>query len=389
MFITEARLARKGESWVALDGVNGDTQWRRYSLDDCDTALLARATQSPGEGDPVSVFDVIALSNYQGLGGAIKTAPRIAREIFSAVRSADLLVVRTPGPLSTLAVLAARVSKIPYAVEVVGDIYEVLALGSIPGIRRLAPLGRLVTQWICAAASAGRFVTRETLQQTYPVKNGPTIAISNVQIADSQICQTPRLSRHHRNELRLIAVGTQEVPYKGHDIALQAVALLCRNHPSIDFSLELVGGGRLHEELKSQAQTLGIDDSVSFRGQLSPKEVVEAIDNADVLLQPSLSEGLPRTVIEAMSRALPVVGSRVGGIPELVAPEFLINPGDAEELSSILALLLDDSVYHKQSSRSLEESAKYALSELDHRFATWSDWLSSIAHRREVVGQDI
>lgn len=58
---------------------------------------------------------------------------------------------------------------------------------------------------------------------------------------------------------------------------------------------------------------------------LSTREVFEKLDVADIYIQPSLQEGLPRAVVEAMSRGCPVIGARTGGIPELINEKFIVE----------------------------------------------------------------
>ena len=97
---------------------------------------------------------------------------------------------------------------------------------------------------------------------------------------------------------------------------------------------------------------LGIRNEVSFLGVRPNAEVFDQIDAARVVAVPSVvtdagdMDGLPNVVLEALGMSRPVVGSRVSAIPELLVDGetgFLVEPGDANELSAKLGLLLDDS----------------------------------------------
>src|SRR5439155_26719861 len=102
----------------------------------------------------------------------------------------------------------------------------------------------------------------------------------------------------------------------------------CRQ-AGLDVTLDIVGDGRFRPELDRLAAELGIREQVCFRGQLPAGEPVRArLDAADLFVLPSRSEGLPRAMVEAMARALPCIGSNVGGILELLAPEDLAPAGD-------------------------------------------------------------
>lgn len=108
--------------------------------------------------------------------------------------------------------------------------------------------------------------------------------------------------------------------------------------------LVIVGEGYLEERLRETARSLGLADSVLFTGfQMDVSEIIPAFD---VAVLPSLFEGMGRVLLEAMAMEKPVVGSRVGGIPDLVKDGvngLLITPGHAHELAETLKRILGDS----------------------------------------------
>jgi len=103
--------------------------------------------------------------------------------------------------------------------------------------------------------------------------------------------------------------------------------------------LTLVGGGPLEEELRRRVAAMGAEDRVHFAGRRPHDEVPDWIAAADVLCLPSLREGCPNVVLEALASGRPVVASRVGGVPELV-PEgagILVPPADPSSLAGALS----------------------------------------------------
>ena len=79
----------------------------------------------------------------------------------------------------------------------------------------------------------------------------------------------------------------------------------------------------------------------------------------------SRTEGLPRALIEAMAAGLPCIGTRVGGIPELLDDEALVAPGDAEALAARIRAFLDDAgLFERQAARNLREASIYAAPRL-------------------------
>src|SRR4029079_13213441 len=122
------------------------------------------------------------------------------------------------------------------------------------------------------------------------------------------------------------------------------------------------GDGRHRAELEARAARLGIAERVRFAGALPAGERVGAgVDAADLFVLPSHQEGLPRAMIEAMARALPCVGSTVGGIPELLPPEAMVPPGDAVALARKLWEVGKDPVrMASMSAQNLETARQYS-----------------------------
>ncbi|HEU4642464.1 MAG TPA: glycosyltransferase [Gemmatimonadaceae bacterium] len=142
-----------------------------------------------------------------------------------------------------------------------------------------------------------------------------------------------------RDELLLVAVGNL-YPVKGHMVLLRALAAL-RDASVARWRLAIAGRGEEEEPLRAFAAREGIADRVHLLGFRS--DVPDILAAADAFVMPSLSEGLPLALVEAMSMALPILASDVGGIPEVVArgEEALLSPpGDADALAAALRDLL-------------------------------------------------
>ncbi len=110
------------------------------------------------------------------------------------------------------------------------------------------------------------------------------------------------------------------------------------------FKLVIVGDGEELENLKKQAQELGLGERVVFKGKLTLEQTRDEMKNCYCLVLPSLTEGLGRVLIEAGALAKPLIGSRTGGIVDLIIPEkngFLTEPGKTNDLIEKLSILLD------------------------------------------------
>ncbi len=128
---------------------------------------------------------------------------------------------------------------------------------------------------------------------------------------------------------------------KGHDLLIRAFKEIRKQKPQA--RLVIVGGGHLLESLKTLASRLELSDAVIFTGFL--EDVPRIIATFDVAVLPSYFEGMGRVLLEAMAMEKPVVGTRVGGIPDLIEEGLngcLVSPGDEKELASAVLSILND-----------------------------------------------
>jgi glycosyltransferase involved in cell wall biosynthesis len=141
-------------------------------------------------------------------------------------------------------------------------------------------------------------------------------------------------------EPRLLCIG-RLIPIKGHLVLLRALAQARMRVP--DVSLDIAGRGPLAPALKAYVRELGLGDAVRFLGFVSPVEA--AIEEAAIVVVPSIGEGFGMVALEAMERARPVIASSVGGLPEIVADGetgLVVPPADTEALAEAIVTLAGD-----------------------------------------------
>ncbi len=139
---------------------------------------------------------------------------------------------------------------------------------------------------------------------------------------------------------RLVFVG-RLAAVKGVPVLLEALARLLRDDTEV--SLTLVGDGPDREWIEARITELGLDQAVVITGYQSQDSVARHLAEADIFVLPSFAEGLPVVLMEAMASRLPVVTTRIAGVPELVEDGmsgFLVPAGDAESLAARLAELI-------------------------------------------------
>ena len=149
-------------------------------------------------------------------------------------------------------------------------------------------------------------------------------------------------------DIRLLFVG-RIVSCKGLDTLVSALPLVLQGDCRV--RLEVIGDGELRGEAESLARDLGLGDRIEFRGIRRHDAVARAMRDADVLIVPSRrseageEEGSPVAPKEALATGLPVVATDIGGIPDIVPPEYrseLVTPDDATALAARIVELIDD-----------------------------------------------
>lgn len=142
-----------------------------------------------------------------------------------------------------------------------------------------------------------------------------------------------------RETCRILSVGRLD-PLKGQGVLLAAMAELQRRGCRV--SLAVIGGGSRQSVLQTLSRKLGVDTSVRWLGAVGQDEIRTYYKDADIFCLPSFAEGIPVVLMEAMAMGVPVVTSRIAGIPELITNDgegLLVRPGRPDELADALQRL--------------------------------------------------
>jgi colanic acid/amylovoran biosynthesis glycosyltransferase len=188
--------------------------------------------------------------------------------------------------------------------------------------------------------------------------------------------------RSEGSPLRVISVG-RLIWMKGYEYALQAIRLLVDRE--VPIQLEIVGDGEDRPRIVATVRDLALDREVRLRGWLTSHEVRDRLQRADVLLQSSVTEGIPHTILEAMACGLPVVAAGCGGVREAVTDrrEGLVVPTrDPSAIADALEALWDDPELR---TRLGEAGRARALSDFTLNRQT-QDFLALYEHVTTVVG---
>lgn len=358
--------------------------WDRYLAVFDQVTVLARSKPSqedsksftPTMKEGVNFNFCQSASNLKAVFGLNKV---LNKHVALAVSEADAVIVRLSSELGMLALREAKRQKKPYAIELVDCPFD-----SYWNYESLT--AKLYAPWMFARVrNAVRnapfvlYVTELFLQARYPNKNGRTVACSNVNIpTPSNEALTRRLAKIDALEadsrLSIGQIASLTGHFKGIHTAIDALAGLKQRWPSTEYRILGAGASTEHQQ---KAKAAGVEKNVIFDGVRSSGEAVYSwLDELDIYVHPSLKEGLPRAVIEAMSRGCPVIASSVAGTPELLPKEHLIAPGDSAALAEKLTTLIGSKEELKAAAkRNFETSQRYSSYQLDERrTAFWSEF---------------
>jgi glycosyltransferase involved in cell wall biosynthesis len=300
--------------------------------DAMDLRVLARAAERNGGGEDAR-FRLARPLRPRALDGAAfyVTLPfRIAREL----RRSRPDAVMTQSPYEAAAALAARrVARTGtrVVVELHGDWRTATRLYGSRLRRLLEPVTEPVARAALRRADVVRTISGYTTDLIRPLGREPA-AVFPAYVDLSAFLERPPAPLPDRPVVLFVGVLER---YKGVDVLAEAWPRVLERNP--EASLRVVGDG----PLAATIEQLGVRCDRS----LSSFEVARAFDESSVLVLPSRSEGLPRIVIEAFCRGRAVVGTRVGGIPDIVedgVSGLLVGPEDPAGLADALARCLAD-----------------------------------------------
>jgi glycosyltransferase involved in cell wall biosynthesis len=165
----------------------------------------------------------------------------------------------------------------------------------------------------------------------------------------------------HTEENLLLWCG-RFVREKGLEYLVDAIRIIVKEKGRSNIVLLLIGSGPLLSRIQNLTRAFGLQDNIVFRGPLSHEELPNIMNRASLFVLPSLMEGMPYVLLETMACGVPVVGSNIPGINEIVKPGvngLLVPPQDPRTLASAILSLLDDEMLR----RSMGQKAREAMVE--------------------------
>lgn len=235
------------------------------------------------------------------------------------IRKSDIVILVMPACTAPMSYMIARIYRRPIAVYVVGDVEEVVK-SNYNYSRQLRLLSNIVSRWEFfftkyISRRHTTFVLGKKIREKMELEGISAIPAMTSLILDKDI-HLPDKNQSKIITLRLVSVGRLSVE-KGFDTALWVVSQLVKN--GFDVHYTIVGEGDNREHLLKIAKELNVTENLDLVGRLSFERInSEIFPKSNIFLLPSLSEGMPKVLLEAMSAGLPVIASDVGGVSEII-----------------------------------------------------------------------
>jgi glycosyltransferase involved in cell wall biosynthesis len=280
---------------------------------------------------------------------ALRHPIRLIRDYYHMVRSCRALFLRGSLPLGWSIHWMARWHGVPVVHWIVGHPAAVMRSGPRGYGRVLqafglafAKLEQAMLGWSMRISGAHVLVNGRELARLFRLRR--TIPVVSTSILPSDFLV--RADTCTRDEIRVLFVGFIR-PEKGLEHLIRALRLVSAERR---VRLAIVGSWSQfpaeYHRLKALIADLGISDIVTWEGYASfGAPLFAQMDRSDILVLPSLSEGTPRVLVEARARSLPVIATRVGGIPSSVTDGkdgLLTAPGDSAALAAAITQVIKD-----------------------------------------------
>jgi len=278
---------------------------------------------------------------------------KLKREVLRS----NIVLLRIPMLFSCLAYHLVRSNQIVTSLQVTDPQISIPLI--LPKLKFMAGLLANYCKRIASRSDKAFFVS-DALREIYGDEDCGDLVCNESRLTKDMIIDTPCFDPHR--PARVVYVG-RLMPEKGVDTLLRAIAEVVKKMP---IELWIVGNGPIKSELELLAKNAGITNSIKWLGYLKwGKELFERIRQCDTLVLPSHTEALGLVTIEGMSQGLVIIGTSVGGIPEILGhgdSGILIPPRDHRKLAEAIEdSILDTKLRKRLITKGLKQAERNCI----------------------------
>jgi len=289
----------------------------------------------------------------------------LMRCLWPHIKRADTVLMNLPNYVSVLAWLMCLIQRKKFVIRMAGNWakvtqltfynYKMYALGNIAAFFHL-----LLTKAMVKTSSL-TIVNGQELADIYSRKNPHVVRVISSTYHDSDIAST--IAGSGRYECRILYVGRLTLNKGLSELFRAAKDLLVEN---LSLRIWMAADGYRREEIRAEAEELGVIDRVEFLGWIAIEKLKDIYRACDIFVLPSYTEGMPKTVPEAMSNGLPTVVTDVGGLRDVIVEDgktgFVVPIKDVGALRDALrTLILDKPLRQRMARVGLERSRQFTI----------------------------
>jgi len=316
----------------------------------------------------------IPMPDFKGAKGLILNIFKLKNIVKESIKKCDCAIYRAPTHLSLFTYQEVIKQHKPLVLE-----FMMAADKMFDGdgfIKNF--LNKLIdkkAKKMCLKANGVSYVTEHILQERYPCKAILESNNTSSFTASYSSIDLPFEMYHKQNwdkaspppTFNIIHTGYMDSYRKGQDVLIKAFKKVIDN--GYKAKLIFIGDGEKKHEFEELANDLNLQNYIKFVGLVKEKNILfDYLKKSHILVFPTQSEGLPRTIIEAMSQGLVCISSPVDGIPELLDNEFLIDYTDVDGYANkIIELINDWQKCCDESNKNFDKSLRYEKSVLENK----------------------
>ena len=264
-----------------------------------------------------------------------KKRKQIKKVLYENIKKHDFIIIRSV--INYYTITAARICRKlekKYLIEVTGFGFETQWYRQGIDGKILAFYTEINKRKEVKKAPYVIYVTNKTLQKRYPSK-GISLGCSDVEI-DNDIEKNLNKRLQRINNVKTLTIGTignLNTKLKGQKYVVMAIKNLLDK--GIDVEYKMVGRGK-NKKITKYIKKYSLEKNILFEGTIPHEKIYEWLDEIDIYIQPSYSEGLSRAILEAMSRGCLVIATNVGGNTELCKEKYLCHKKSYKEIENII-----------------------------------------------------
>ncbi len=318
--------------------------------------------------------EFVPMPDFKGAKGLLLNIFKLKNIIKQEIKKCDCAIYRAPTHISLFTYKEVIKQNKPLALEFMMAADKMFDGDGIAK-RVLNKMVNKRAKKMCLRANGVSYVTESILQKEYPCmaikepnnKRFFTESYSSIDLKEDMYYKQEWKKEEKPQLFRIIHTGYMDSYRKGQDVLIKAMKIVVEKGYNVE--LTFIGDGEKRKEFEDLVKECSLETRVEFKGLVKEKSVIlESLRKSHFLVFPTQSEGLPRTIIEAMSQGLVCISSPVDGIPELLEDDFLVNYDDITGYANkIIALINNWDKCCTESINNYNKSLKYCKNNIDKR----------------------